>query len=150
MSDGGFGIDQATLELRLSMHPYEVGTPVVVRPPRADRVGPRLPSPEGAADLLTQEIVLNGANALDVYSEDANTYASATPDALHGINPNITFLPGGGARSAKSQVSLVQVTADGYTVASRSSSGRVYTVEASSSGGTQRSCRAPGAESCYW
>jgi hypothetical protein len=149
MSDGGFGVDQATLELRLSMHPYEVGVPVAVKPPRARRDGPRLPSPGEASDLLTQELVLNGANALDVYSEDANTYASATPDALHAINPNIVFTRGG-ALAARSQVSLVNLEVNGYTLASRSATGHVYSLEVSSSGGTQRSCKGPRLAACYW
>jgi type IV pilus assembly protein PilA len=81
---------------------------------------------EKAGDASAKALVRNAATAAEAAYSDTQDYTAVTVAALQAIEPNITF-QAGAADATQNQVQVSGVTANGYSLASTSKSGKTYT-----------------------
>ena len=67
----------------------------------------------------------NAATSAEAAYSDTQSYTAVTVAALQAIEPNITF-QAGAADATQNQVQVSGVTANGYTLASTSKSGKTF------------------------
>ena len=78
-----------------------------------------------ANDASAKSLVRNAATAAEAAYADTQSYTAVTVAALQAIEPNITF-QAGAADATQNQVQVAGVTANGYTLASTSKSGKTF------------------------
>ena len=78
---------------------------------------------EGAA---AQSLLRSGAGTVEAAAVDADGYAAITTAQLHTIEPNVAWQTAPGATTTLNQVSVTGLSASGYTLTTRTPSGRDY------------------------
>ncbi len=124
--DSGFGIDTATVNVKLSFHPYAVGTPVTVIPPPAKPAERKIPTHIEIQDSAAQYLMFRAEDAFRTYAIVKGTYRGATRSVLNKLQPGIVFKYRGAARSAREEVLIRDVTRNQVVLVTTTASGHKF------------------------
>lgn len=143
---GSIGIDTVDAAATLDYRPAAIGTPQKVARPVARGAESLLPSRETAQDAVAKSLVRNSQSTIESFYIDSQSFVGATPAALGRLERNIRFTSGL-ALASRNQVQVVGLSATGYTLRTRSASGRTYLIRRKTDGNFVRACRI-GKRSC--
>lgn len=83
---------------------------------------------EKAEGASAQALLRTAAAGLEAAAVDADGYAGLTTARLAATEPSVSWLAAAGARTPEDQVSVTDLTPQGYTLTTTSASGRAYVV----------------------
>jgi type IV pilus assembly protein PilA len=100
-----------------------------------------------AKDRAAQSSLRNALTSAKVIYTDSSDYTTATPAALNGVEPSLTFQTA--ASTNPKMVSVKNTSADNIVFAARSASGTCFYLQDTATGpGTQFAASAAGQASC--
>ena len=93
---------------------------------------------EKADDGVAKSLVRAGQSAMEVYFAESQTYVGANAIALRPQEPNIAWVDGTVAQTARNEVGVSGVAADTYVLVTTSRTGVTYAIRRSADGALHR------------